>query len=83
MQEFQQVKILRPINKVDAAKNKNSGRKGIEYEFDSKGAYGSEYSKFVQDHYQGHNYMDGTIDNTPHFNIHQRKGCCGFWTFLQ
>ena len=58
---------------VDAAKNKNSGRKGIEYEFDSKGAYGSEYSKFVQDHYQGHNYMDGTIDNTPHFNIHQRK----------
>ena len=59
---------------VDAAKNKNSGRKGIEYEFDSKGAYGSEYSKFVQDHYQGHNYMDGTIDNTPHFNIHQRKG---------
>ena len=27
----------------------------------------------MQDHYEGHNYMDGTVEEQPHFNIHQEK----------
>lgn len=56
----------------DAAKNKNSGRRGIEYEYDAQGSYGTQQTKYVQDHYEGHTYLDGSVDNTPHFNIHQR-----------
>ena len=60
--------------KVDAAKNGKSGRRGIEYEFEVSAPYGSKESRFVQDHFEGHAYMDGRVDNTPHFNIHQKKG---------
>lgn len=56
----------------DAAKSGNSGRRGIEYEFDVKGPYETPQTKYVQDHFEGHVFKDGTIDNTPHFNIHQR-----------
>lgn len=60
--------------KGDAAKNGRSGRQGIEYEFDISTPYGSKESRFVQDHFEGHIYMDGRVDNTPHFNIHQKQG---------
>ena len=59
---------------MDAAKNKKSGRQGIEYEFEIYTSYGVKESRFVQDHFEGHVYMNGVIDNTPHFNIHQRQG---------
>lgn len=60
--------------RVDAAKNGKSGRKGIEYEFTIETPYGASENRFVQDHFEGHMYIDGTIDNTPHFNIHQKPG---------
>ena len=60
--------------KVNAAKNGKSDRMGIEYEFDVARPYGGKESRFVQDHYEGHTYMDGRVDKTPHFNIHQKKG---------
>ena len=60
--------------KVNAAKNGKSDRMGIEYEFDVARPYSGKESRFVQDHYEGHTYMDGRVDKTPHFNIHQKKG---------
>ena len=59
--------------KVDAAKNGASGKKGIDYEFETTGSYGKAETRHVQDHYEGHNYMDGTVEEQPHFNIHQEK----------
>ena len=59
--------------KVNAAKNRKSERMGIEYEFEVAKPYGNKESRFVQDHYEGHVYMDGRVDNTQHFNIHQKK----------
>lgn len=58
---------------VDAAKNGSSGRKGIDYEFETTGSYGKTEIRHVQDYYEGHVYMDRTVDNQPHFNIHQEK----------
>ena len=60
--------------KGDAAKSGDSGRRGIEYTFDTEGAYGSQFNRYIQDHFEGHVYKDGSFDNTPHFNIHQKPG---------
>ena len=60
--------------KVDAAKNGKSGQKSIEYEFNITDSYGKQEKRFVQDHFEGHIYIDGNIDNSPHFNIHQHSG---------
>ena len=60
--------------KGDAAKSGDSGRRGIEYTFDTEGAYGTQFNRYIQDHFEGHVYKDGSFDNTPHFNIHQKPG---------
>uniref|UniRef100_UPI0025A95195 RHS repeat-associated core domain-containing protein n=1 Tax=Muribaculum intestinale TaxID=1796646 RepID=UPI0025A95195 len=57
----------------DASKSGNSGRRSIEYTFDIPQPYGRENTRFIQNHYEGHVFPDGTVDNRPHLNLHQPK----------